>query len=89
MRQIDSLTAPQLSNPIDAQNMAGFVNQVNDVLKQLSENVLVRVVTSVPTANELSELLDRSEIVILHHATAASRKVWYRKGGVIYSIQGS
>lgn len=86
MQTPELLTAPSLSNPIDAQNMAGFVNQVNEVVKQLSENTLVKIVTVAPTAKQLTEMLNKSEVVILHHATQANRRVYYKYQGVAYVI---
>lgn len=84
MKQLElSLSAPQLQNPADQANMAAFVSQLNELLKYIADNLGgVKVLTSAPTASELSIVGDGrgnviSEVAILDDGTQTNRKLYY------------
>jgi len=85
-----------MQNPNDTQNMAAFVSQLNEVLKYVADNLgSIRVLTSAPTASELSTIGDNrgnviSEVVILDSANATDRKLYYKdKTGTIKLIDSA
>ena len=93
MKLLDfSIQAPQLQNPIDQQQMAAFVSQLNEILKYVADNLsAVKVQTSAPVAQGMVEVGDGrggtiSELIIKHHATAGSRTISYKYQGTVYTI---
>lgn len=83
-----NLNSPQFQRDPDATREMAFYNaRIVDILRDVYQNLKsVKIVTTEPSATEMQELLDSSDIVILHHATAGNRKVVYRYQGTVYTI---
>ena len=74
-------------DPDATRQMANFLSKQVDILRDIYQHLkTVKIVTAAPTAAELQELLDSSDVVILHHATAGNRKVYYKYQGTVYAI---
>ena len=89
-----SIQAPAMQNPADAQNMAAFVSQLNELLKYIADNLSsIRVVTSAPVASEIQTTGDNrgnvlSEVMILTDLTQTNRRLYYKDiGGTIRYIE--
>src|SRR3990167_9545667 len=85
MKLLDlSIQAPAMQNPADAQNMAAFVSQLNELLKYIADNLSsIRVVTLAPVASEIQTTGDNrgnvlSEVMILTDTVAGNRKIYYK-----------
>ena len=95
MKLLDfSIQAPQLQNPIDQQQMAAFVSQLNEVLKYVADNLgSIKVVTTAPTVGEIQTIGDNlgnvlSEVMILTNATQTNRRIYYKdKTGTLRYIE--
>jgi len=85
-----TLASPVFGNPNDTRQMSFFVARINDILRDIYNNLqAVKILTSEPTATELQELLNTSEVIILHHATQGSRCIYYKYQGTVYKIQSA
>ena len=77
-------------DPEATRQIASLVAKLADTFRDIYDNLrVVKIVTSAPSATELQELFNTSDVVVEHNATAASRKVWYKYQGTVYSITGS
>lgn len=77
-------------DPEATRNFAIYTSRLTDLLRDIYQNLrVVKIVTAAPTAAELQELLNTSEIVILHDATQSNRKVYYKYQGTIFLIDSA
>lgn len=88
MRQPDlNLASPQMSNPNDNREIAAFTTRLIELFQEAFDHIQrVKILTVAPTATELQEFLSESDIVILHSATPANRRMYYKYQNVIYAI---
>ena len=78
------------NDPIATKDFAAYTSKIVDLFRDIYDNLQsVKIVTSAPTDKELQELLDISQVVILHHATQGSRCVYYKYLGTVYKIQSA
>ena len=82
------LTSVQFQNdPLATRDLAILIAKLSDILRDVYMNLqTTKIVTVAPSVTELQEILTQSDIVILHNATAANRKIWYKYQGSIYAI---
>ncbi len=92
MRQPDtSIISPYIKNDLSAtRELAAAFSKLSEMMRDIYDNLrIVKIVTSAPSVTELLELFNTTDIVILHHATQASRCVYYKYQGTIYKIQSA
>lgn len=85
-----SLNPVNFKDGDETRQFASYNAKLQDILRNIVNNLSnLKIVTSAPTDKELDELLNRSDAVILHHATQGSRCVYYKYQGTVYKIQSA
>lgn len=83
------------TDPEATKQMAVFTARMKEVFQFIFENLqFVEVVSSAPTATQLTELGDgagrvKSTIKILHDATQTNRKIYYKYQGTAFLIDSA
>lgn len=89
MDRIDvNFQAPSInSDPAASRQLAAAFAKLRDILNYFQDSIgKIKIITTAPTDKELVELLNTSDVVILHHATQSSRRIYYKYQGTVYVI---
>ena len=92
MRQPDtSIISPYIKDDISAtRELAAAFSKLSEMMRDIYDNLrIVKVVTTAPSATELLELFNTTDVVILHSATQNLRCVYYKYQGTVYKIQSA